>query len=592
MTSERDSLSPSPSTLQPHEPMAHSLILRPSSSISDSTSTTSEAKPQSQGRSPSPSDIGLDMEIHFPDLPVPNEPGMIKELQKICGDIEPIEPILEKLKRGMVVGDMMNVLMEAEAALGRGDVEAGEERTKKGLEMAVELDDREYIDRCRYFMDWVGEIKASPGGRGQGDADAEDEGEDTEKEEGVSKGNEVRRLADEEGFDGLAEAEGESRLSSPNTGSGEVLGDFLAGEGMDEDNDWQFHFDTTSENGSEVGNEGYNADESDNQDDEAGDQGNQKGDDQDGENEDNQENENDFDPRNRPQTPVPPHLPVFDDEEEEEEDTPRPKQAKGNSIQRYDPWQAYADLQQDSTRFSPDYSSDSGNEEEDHLDDLYVSSSDSSDSDTETTITATISRKRKRSAIASTNLTYTFLRRTKPKPLISPNFPLKPKKISPHLKSWLRPEETADIDDEFPSLFWNAHSTTMLMQESIPNGDMKWLSQYESSLFFPRRANFTFRKAMPMRYMASRMRKTDIFPEQEWEFIPKQKDWEAFCGGVGAEKITMGFLEWERERMQFLVREKKAKWAGWLFVHLDSEVAMPLVWIGGLALVLFLYMVW
>ncbi|KAL2868082.1 uncharacterized protein BJX67DRAFT_60472 [Aspergillus lucknowensis] len=162
---------------------------------------------------------------------------------------------------------------------------------------------------------------------------------------------------------------------------------------------------------------------------------------------------------------------------------------------------------------------------------------------------------------------YTHVIRAKPiyKPKVRS---IKPKVLRATPTAWLSLEGNADVRDPFAERFWNCHSTVLLFQEGVGQlDDMKWLSQYESSPFKVCRANFTFRASVPMSNMASRVRTTKIFPEQEWEFIAPEKEWDAFKSDVQGKKLTMEFLEWERERIQMAVKEKPKTAIERLFVR-------------------------
>ncbi|KAL4920718.1 hypothetical protein BDW62DRAFT_198604 [Aspergillus aurantiobrunneus] len=507
----------------------------------NSTSTTSTA------RTPSPStnrahDIDPDL-TSLPDLPLPRPPPVLDELKKIFETWEPVDSLFAETQRNLYTGEMMNLFFEAEGALRNGDAGLAEMRTERALEAAVRLEDGPFIERGRYFMDWIREMKMKEEGEGKG---------------GDGDGNQDTQEHMSGDRQGQAEGEG-NREPSPNTESGEVLGDFLAEDGFGEDADWEFDFDAANERSG-------NADEDEPDTQDAQDDQNHEGQYQDENLDDDdyeKEYENDFDPRNRPQTPIPPRSPSPDgDDEEEVEREGKDEEAEEEDetdFSRYDPWHAYTDVEQDSNAY-PYYTSDSGNEvhlvteyeydAEDEYNGYPETAPDSSsDSDLENNTPLPHKRKRKRAPISSSALKYTHLHRTKNRHRISPNFLLKSRTMSAYPKAWLQVDEHADITDEFPTLFWNAHSPTLLMQEEDQTQDMAWLARYESSPFFPRRAKFTFRKTLSMRSMASR------------------EDWEAFQADVVGERLTMGFLRWESERMGMLVRErereKKDGWIGW-----------------------------
>ncbi|PTU19952.1 hypothetical protein P175DRAFT_0524247 [Aspergillus ochraceoroseus IBT 24754] len=76
----------------------------------------------------------------------------------------------------------------------------------------------------------------------------------------------------------------------------------------------------------------------------------------------------------------------------------------------------------------------------------------------------------------------------------------------------------------------------------------------QDSPFGPEQREFTF--AMDVTERASRVRKTDIFPQQSWEFIADPGQWDWFKAKMKNEPVTLEFLEWERERMIVLVEQR------------------------------------
>ncbi|KAL4738420.1 hypothetical protein BDV11DRAFT_171035 [Aspergillus similis] len=317
--------------------------------------------------------------------------------------------------------------------------------------------------------------------------------------EGEGNGEEAERLAEQ------GPGHGQRSLSGSDTASGEVL-NILMGKGMSESKDWE---------------------DDDDEDDYVKVRG------QDAE----QRNELGFNPRQL-QSPVPLRV----DEEVEE-----------MALQRYDSRSASANSQGSSSSYCTEDSP------ENYLDSETETDSDTSldlSSDDESTVLKTLIRKRKNTLIApSTTLIYTHIHKTQRKPYTltqSPTLgPFRP-------KPWTPSDANPSAAEDFYRVFWNTHSRTLLLQQPIPDWDMSWLARYESSPFTPPKAHFTFRFPLPMKCMASRVRKTAIFPRQDWEFIPSPAEWRRFCEGVtNGERVTMSFLGWERERIEGLMQERK-----------------------------------
>ncbi|OJJ04307.1 hypothetical protein ASPVEDRAFT_891768 [Aspergillus versicolor CBS 583.65] len=571
-----------------------------------STSTRSNTPPDAN-RTPTPHLLDLS---EFAIKP----PPILDELDKMAESMEPVEKLVSGAERAVVVAEMVNLLIEVEKALGEGDSDRAGEIATRGLEVAVELDDLENIERAKRLLDLVGGA-AEKRKDMRGMEDDEDEYKDGQTERG---GREEDMSFDDDKIRG----------ASPNAGA-EVLGDFLADE-FEEEGDWGYEYgnennvvEAGSDYGSQAQDEANNENDGDDTDDIHSNADNQ--DDQD--DQDDEDHYNGFDPRNRPQTPVPPRS--YDDDME----IPRPITATKDLIQRYDPWQAYADFKQKEL-----FSSSEVNSSEDNLDEIYCdcdcrncrkchynqesyfsSESEAEDEDEdedENAITATIIRKRRRrDPIVSTNLNYTYTRKLIPKrSVISSKFSWKGA-IPQYPKPWYRTDENTDLDNDFNALFWHPHTKTLLLQEDNPDWDMSWLpveepvsqdnngkpksspleagTKYddEGKNYIPWRTDFWFHFAMPMRDMASRVRKTDIFPEQAWEFIPKKEDWDMFEEAVPeGERFSMQFLEWERERIQGLVREKGEFQKGqfkqrqnqeqsWVFVQVDDSAMDWAMWV-------------
>ncbi|KAL5002952.1 hypothetical protein BDV10DRAFT_181166 [Aspergillus recurvatus] len=421
----------------------------------------------------------------------PQPPAMLTQLQNIVEALkeDPIEPTLEQLRRNMEMSKMIGILLDAEAALLRGDADVAERKANSAWSIATSLEDAEYCGRCEVLQVFVTELRVLQERGGWAD-----EYEDEDKE---GKRKEVVRVAEQ------GPGRGQRRLSGPDAGSGEVM-DVLEEKSMFKREQWE-----EDGNGDSVEVRGQ---------------------------QDEQRNGFGFNPRLL-QSPAPP-----------EEDCD-----EALVFQRYDPHSASADSQGSSSSSSSSYYT--GDSPEDHLDS--EAEADSASLPDEITVRETLARKRKSTLIApSTTLTYTHIHRTKRKPYTL----TQPPTIGPSRpKPWTPSDSNATADEDFHRVFWNTHSKTLLLQQPILDWDMSWLPQYESSPFVPPKAHFTFRSSLPMKCMASRVRKTVIFPRQEWEFIPSAAEWRRFCEGVtNGERVTMSFLGWEHERIEGLMQEEKS----------------------------------
>lgn len=306
-------------------------------------------------------------------------------------------------------------------------------------------------------------------------------------------GKEVERLAEQ------GSEQEQRRLSGPNTASGEVL-TILKEKGITEGREWDDDYD-----------DDYVKVRS-----------------QDAE----QRNEFGFNPRQL-------QLPVSLREDEAEE----------MALQRYGPRSASANAQGSPSSYNTEDSSEDDLDSETEADAASLGSSDEC-------AVKTLIRKRKSKLIApSTTLMYTHIHKVQRKPYTLSQSPT-PGPSRP--KPWTASDVNPSADEDFYRVFWDTYSRTLLLQQPIPDWDMSWLAQYESSAFTLPKTHFTFRFPLPMKYMASRIRKTAIFPRQEWEFIPSPVEWRRFCEGVtNGERVTMGFLGWERERIKELIQERK-----------------------------------
>ncbi|CBF79749.1 hypothetical protein AN7616.2 [Aspergillus nidulans FGSC A4] len=239
----------------------------------------------------------------------------------------------------------------------------------------------------------------------------------------------------------------------------------------------------------------------------------------------------------------------------------REDEAEEMALQRYGPRSASANAQGSPSSY---YTKDS---REDNLDVETGVYSDSLGSSSESMVSKRLIRKRKSTLITpSTTLMYTHIHKAQRKPYTLSQSPT-PGPSRP--KPWTTSDVNSSADEDFYRVFWDTHSRTLLLQQPIPDWDMSWLARYESSAFTLPKTHFTFRFSLPMKYMASRIRKTAIFPRQEWEFIPSPAEWRRFCEGVtNGEELTMGFLGWERERIEDLIRERKG---GEGFEHTGRE---------------------
>ncbi|KAL6236164.1 hypothetical protein BDW75DRAFT_250336 [Aspergillus navahoensis] len=407
----------------------------------------------------------------------PQPPAMLVQLQKIVEELkaDPIEPTLDELRRNMETSKMIAILLDAEAALLRGDTDTAEEKANSARFIAISLEDAEYRVRCDVLQGFVAKLRALQERR-----NIVDEYED-EDEEG--KGKEVVRVAEQ------GPGRGQRRFSGSDAGLGEVVG-ILKEESMFE----REELEDEDEEGDGDGDGDYVKVEL--------------------------------------QSPVPP-----EGENEGGE----------MALQRYDPRSASANSQGFSSSSSSSYCPEDSPE-----DDL---------SSSETTVLRTLTRKRKSTLIApSTILAYTHIHQTKRKPYtLTQRSTLGPSRPKP----WTPTDANAAADEDFHRVFWNAHSKTLLLQQPILGWDMAWLSRCESYPFTPPKAHFTFRFSLPMKCMAGRVRKTVIFPRQEWEFIPSPVEWRRFCEGMeNGERVTMSFLGWELERIAVLMQEEKGEGGG------------------------------
>ncbi|KAL4903798.1 hypothetical protein BDW74DRAFT_179389 [Aspergillus multicolor] len=447
----------------------------------------------------------LDSELLKDPLP----PSHIAVLEKMMQDAkdDPIEMLLDQYHKNMETMNMINILREAETVLFEGNPDAAEEKIKEGMELAIALENKEGLDRCQELMECVETLRAWQEQSQVWGLEAKEGLENEDEEEG--KGKEVVPSDESPEL-----SRSSSRMSSEAPG-GETLGD-LEGGMFDEDGGW-----VDEEEGSVKIRP--SAEKSDKE---------------------------PFNPHQL-QSPAP--------EEENEE--------KG--LQRYESRSPSTNSQgfvyyQDESK--PDNSSAWETES--------VTSITSNQS-----ISRTITRKRLNSALEpSTSLFYTHNYRINRKPYL-PDQRLTYSRTRPTTwtipdqkinygptrpTAWIDPDVNADLadDNEFHNVFWHPHSKTMLLREPVSdweeNWDMAWLDKYSYSSFSLQQDKFTFRCEPSMKFMASRVRKTNIFPRQEWEYLPSDKNWNEFKAGTSpGEKITFEFLEWERERMQDLLDAEK-----------------------------------
>ncbi|KAL4800304.1 hypothetical protein BDV19DRAFT_353830 [Aspergillus venezuelensis] len=531
----------------------------------------------------------------------------------------------DEFDRHMQVGKMILLLADAENLLREGNADKGEEKAQAGLEIALAMSDEAFIERCQVLMEWVKNIR---------DKDWEDV-----HDENVSRDGEAKMLLLENRSEGgdegnhspqtVDDAENRQRESpteeapsrepspsprgtstSPGARGGELLGEFL--EDDLQEGQWQFAENEQSDTDTE-------GTVSEVQDDESY--------------EDDRAILRDFDLRHRPQTPIPPRSPTPSDDEDGESIPTQSRsmvssqQSRRQSTQQYNSWQPYNDpgddqiptLPRRSHTHSPSVSqpiyqyisesdSDSGNEEEDHMDADQALTSDpwtDSSSDEEEPLERKIVRKRKMPSIADTTLSYTYLHKHKRstdsnrRGRAKPQQPIYPRctntnpnasrrttstsnpstSLTTHPpKPWLTPSHALDTHHSTsqtpsPTLFYNPHNPTLLLRSS-PSASasdntadsLSWLENYNASPIRPSTSKFTFRKRLPVTQMAPRVRSTRLFPEQDWEFIPLRADWEEFVR-EGREKVSMAFLAWERERLIDLVMEKRRRWrSSWVGV--------------------------
>ncbi|KAL4958305.1 hypothetical protein BDW69DRAFT_179709 [Aspergillus filifer] len=529
----------------------------------------------------------------------------------------------DEFDRHMQVGKMMLLLADAESALREGDADKGEEKAQAGLEIALVMSDEAFIERCQVLMEWVKNIRdkewedvhdgnVSQDGEGKmllienrsGDGD---EGNHSPQTVDVAE-NRQREPPTEEDTSRESSPTPRGTSTSPGARGGELLGEFLEDDSLQE-GQWQFAEDEQSDAGTEDAASEIQDDDSYGHD---------------------RAILRDFDPRDRPQTPIPPRSPTPSDDDDGESTPSQSRSMAGfqqfrrQSIQRYNSWQTYNDPGNDQSHGIPRRSiahspsapqhihqyisesdSDSGNEEEDHLDADQALTSDpwtDSSSDEEQTLERKIVRKRKIPSIADITLSYTYLH--KHKRSINSNRRGRAKSQRPIYprctntianastrtssnsslttyppKPWHTPSSALDTNHytsqtPSPTLFYNPHNPTLLFRCSASDettDSLSWLDNYNASPIRPSTSKFTFRKRLPITQMAPRVRSTRLFPEQDWEFIPLRADWDEFVR-EGREKVSMAFLAWERERLMDLVREKKRRWrSSWVGLGVGSK---------------------
>ncbi|KAL4981009.1 hypothetical protein BDW66DRAFT_146782 [Aspergillus desertorum] len=440
----------------------------------------------------------------------PRPPAMLTQLQKVVEELkaDPIEPMLEQLRRNMEMSKMIGILLEAEAALLKGDTDIAQRKANSAWLIAASLEDAEYCKRCDVLQGFAEKLRAL-----QERGNWRDEcGDDDEK----GTGKEIVPVTEQ------GPGRGQRRSSGSDAGSVEVM-DVLKEKSMFEREEWAEE-EEEEEEGEEEGEE------------EDGDYVRVKVRGQHAE----RRNSVGFNPRQL-QSPAPPE--EEDDEYEE------------MALPRYDPRSASANSQgssSSSSSSSSSYTEDciDSEAEADSITILNLSTPQ------ESSVRGRLARKRKGTLIApSTTLTYTHIHHTKRKPYTLTQPPI----VGPSRpKPWTPSDANATADEDFHRVFWNTHSKTLLLQQPVYDWDMSWLPRYESSPFTPPKAHFIFRFSLPMQCMASRVRKTVIFPRQEWEFIPNPAEWRRFCEGMtNGERVTMSFLEWERERIEGLMLEDR-----------------------------------
>ncbi|KAL2843899.1 hypothetical protein BJY01DRAFT_248457 [Aspergillus pseudoustus] len=184
------------------------------------------------------------------------------------------------------------------------------------------------------------------------------------------------------------------------------------------------------------------------------------------------------------------------------------------------------------------------------------------DCEEETSLCHSINRKRGRPSYSETSF-WSYLVRLKSLGWLKS----KPSQIRKRMlralpRVWYTPDGNVDIDrppppeSSFHSVFWDAQCNSVLMKEPA-NDELDWVVRHESTPFSPPHSEFTFRAHIPCSMMGPRTRPTEIFPEQEYEFLADKDDLEDFKEGVGAMKLDMKFLEFERLRVQEILKLKK-----------------------------------
>ncbi|KAL5332268.1 hypothetical protein BJX70DRAFT_144264 [Aspergillus crustosus] len=552
------------------------------------------------------------------------KPPMLEKVQAYVASLEPVEHLLSDLTTNVTTQEMIDTLAGAEVALARNDADEAEEKTRIALRKAEKLGDQVYIERCEIFLDWVQEMRDGTLGVKKikrRKRERKMEGRSAGRKQQPRRGSEV---------DAAFHDDDSSRNSSPGA-EVQVLGDMLEGE----------FYEAPDEEGwadSESAGEGRRISFISDFDDNAAGAGtaNEYG-------HEGFENEHfqDFDPRSRPTTPIPSRSPTPDAHPPEQgqsilEDFEHPEEQDQSTLREYD--QAHLEARSISSQtpeaWVPEHHIHPGQYSNYESGFVYTDSEDTSDADadagfsdskcecdTETALPdLTISKTRKRSLspISNTAYRYTHIQKHKRCPDFMPisrrgRKKLREEAVLPLIpKPWHTPAAATDIlcpaghtspaDFHFHNIFYNAHLPAILLTQDADGGGLPeqtptWLTKYDTSPFCFSRSLFTFREKLPMAEMSPRVRRTSIFSEQDWEYIPDVSQWETFQAEMEQAKVsvTMGFLEWERERIKGLVdeknsrcfvgvstdREKKGGMGGWENPGLSLEMRKGYKWARG-----------
>ncbi|KAL3475673.1 hypothetical protein BJX99DRAFT_259111 [Aspergillus californicus] len=511
-------------------------------------------------------------------------PEWFTQIQEELARQGPIEPLLAEAQQRLRLGMIVTALVDAEAALSRGDADEAERKTMQGLAIAGELGHTGYVERCDVLMEFVegvrsGDLpwKASRGGEGV-DEEAEDEDEDQDQDEDETEkvgGNPLEHWP-------VATA------TSPIKGSGDVLGDFLEDAEFDEYDEFGEYDPRGERPGTTLGT--YD-------------------------DEDDENDEGRFQPytsftRSTAPSPLRSHSQSPIDPEPQTEDTSRRKRAAKHSPPPFSPRSPLSPNRSSPNRsptqsrsYSPRTRSQSGYysyEPEAEWESIFDTDDTPWNEEHEPPFTALGNRKRKQPPTAPSR-TITRIRMSERirgsdsgSSGFSPAWKRRqislrkndPRANAPHKspKVWLNPDSSCRVELE------HSASGTLPLHEKDEDWGMHWLTAPRSIL---KQGVFEFRFDIPIEQMASRVRSTRIFKAQEWEYIPSESEWEAFQAEVAGGKLTMGFLKFENESIETIVQERREEWEAfkerWAYMRVWNAILFGIAllsaflsWVAGL----------